>query len=78
MSSDGKKFISGGIDHNIMVWSLDSSDIKERITKNQEVSAFGKVAFAAIRLHFPDFSTRDVHGNYVDRFVKIFQKSFSI
>lgn len=68
VSGDGRKFISGGIDHNIMVWSLDSADLKEKIAKSVDVVAFGKTAFAAIRLHFPDFSTRDVHGNYVDRF----------
>lgn len=69
IAADGKKFISGGIDHNIMVWSLNSDDIKEKIAKCAEVEVYGRGNFTAVRLHFPEFSTRDVHGNYVDRFV---------
>lgn len=69
ISADGEKFISGGIDHNIMVWSLSSEEINEKIDKCNEIEAFGREPFTAIRLHFPEFSTRDVHGNYVDRFV---------
>lgn len=76
ISSDGKKFISGGIDHNVMVWSLNCEEINEKIAKSEELEAFGRgSAFAAIRLHFPEFSTRDVHGNYVDS-VKFFGDSF--
>lgn len=75
ISADGKKFISGGIDHNLMVWSLNSEDINERIDKSHEIEAFGRKAFAALRLHFPEFSTRDIHSNYVDS-VKFFGDTF--
>lgn len=68
ISADGEKFISGGIDHNVMVWSLSSEDINEKIVKSDDIEAFGRSSFSALRLHFPEFSTRDVHGNYVDRF----------
>lgn len=69
IAADGQKFISGGIDHNIMVWSLDSEEINEKIVRSEDVESFGRGPFAARRLHFPEFSTRDVHGNYVDRLV---------
>lgn len=75
ISADGKKFISGGIDHNVMVWSLDSEDINEKVLKSDEIEAFGRGSFVAVRLHFPEFSTRDVHGNYVDS-VKFFGDTF--
>lgn len=60
ISIDGTKMISGGIDHNIMIWEL-----------NQQESDKDK----AKRHHFPYFSTRDVHGNYVDC-VKFFGDGF--
>ncbi|CRL08032.1 CLUMA_CG020993, isoform A [Clunio marinus] len=75
ISADGHKFISGGIDHNIMVWNLNSEDVQEKIAKSNEVDIFGRDLLVAVRLHFPDFSTRDVHGNYVDS-VKWFGDTF--
>lgn len=77
MSADGRTMISGGIDHNIMVWSLETDELKEKIEACSSVDGFGrgKRPFAAIRVHFPEFSTRDVHGNYVDT-VKYFGSTF--
>lgn len=75
ISSDGKKFISGGIDHNVMVWDLDSEEISEKISKSNEIESFGRGSFVPVRLHFPEFATRQIHGNYVDS-VKFFGETF--
>jgi polycomb protein EED len=75
ISLDGQKFLSGGIDHQVKVWSLNCEEIEEKVAKSEEIEAFGRGVFKAIRLHFPEFSTRDVHGNYVDS-VKWFGDTF--
>jgi polycomb protein EED len=78
ISADGKSLISGGIDHNLMEWDLNSEEIQEKIKACNEIDSLasrnGK-SFPFTRIHFPEFSTRDVHGNYVDS-VKYFGSTF--
>lgn len=77
ISADGSSLISGGIDHNVMVWNLNDEDVKCKIDSCNNVEGFARngKTFSAIRVHFPEFSTRDVHGNYVDT-VKYFGPTF--
>lgn len=77
VSADGTRLISGGIDHNVMIWNLTEDDLKDKIEICNGVEGLGRGAanFKAIRVHFPEFSTRDVHGNYVDT-VKYFGDTF--
>jgi len=78
ISPDGKQLISGGIDHNIMVWSLDSEEIQSAVAASEtyhESAIKHKRGFPSLRIHFPEFKTRDVHGNYVDS-VKWFGGTF--
>ncbi|XP_006824118.1 polycomb protein EED-like [Saccoglossus kowalevskii] len=64
---DGKKIISCGMDHSLKIWNLDTGRIQDAVKRSNEYS-HGKteVPFASLSVHYPDFSTRDIHRNYVD------------
>lgn len=73
IAPNGKRLISGGIDHNIMVWNLAAEDIVSAIEASEKAQPQRK--FPTLRLHFPEFTTREIHGNYVDS-VKWFGDTF--
>lgn len=60
----GTRVMSAGMDHSLKLWRLDKEKMQEAIEKSENVSIDS--SFKTISEHFPDFSTRDIHRNYVD------------
>ncbi|XP_068757050.1 polycomb protein eed-like [Montipora capricornis] len=63
----GEKMVSCGMDHSLKIWSLETAAIRKAITDSYcfDPSKTEK-AFHTVKIHFPNFTTRDIHRNYVD------------
>ncbi|RNA37689.1 Polycomb eed-A [Brachionus plicatilis] len=61
----GRYIISCGIDHFLKIWSIQTPKLKNAIDISEEFDNTYK-SFPTVSVNFPDFSTRDVHTNYVD------------
>ncbi|PFX34540.1 Polycomb protein eed-A [Stylophora pistillata] len=63
----GEKMVSCGMDHSLKIWSLQTDAVKKAIAESHlyDQSKTEK-AFHTVKLHYPDFTTRDIHRNYVD------------
>lgn len=63
-NKEGTKIVSCGMDHSLKIWKFDTVTMQEAIKKSRE--ELKEDSFPTEHCHFPDFSTRDIHRNYVD------------
>lgn len=62
----GTKIVSCGMDHSLKIWNFDQ-DVIAAIEKSQKFNdVVARKSFPTVRKHFPTFSTRDIHMNYID------------
>lgn len=64
---NGENIMSCGMDHSLKLWKFNTNSIKEAISRSYTHDTLkSKKPFDTELVHFPDFSTRDIHRNYVD------------
>ncbi|EUB58911.1 Polycomb protein EED [Echinococcus granulosus] len=65
ISLTGDFLLTASMDHTIKIWRLDIPEMRNAVRASFEYTDKRK-PFHTLLQHFPDFSTRDAHGNYVD------------
>ena len=64
---EGRRVISCGMDHSLKLWRLDTAAIEKAIGDSYTFApSTSSRPFATVQENFPNFSTRDIHRNYVD------------
>lgn len=63
----GDRIVSGSMDHSVKVWRLNKPDVLAAIARSDEFqSAESTTQFETLLVFAPDYSTRQLHCNYVD------------
>ena len=63
----GSYIMSCGMDHSLKMWRFDTPALKNACEVSYSHNIMkSKKPFPTELCHFPDFSTRDIHRNYVD------------
>lgn len=63
----GQKIMSCGMDHSLKLWKLDTDQFHKAIRESHVYCpSKSQRPFPTVRQHYPDFTTRDIHRNYVD------------
>lgn len=64
---EGTCIVSCGMDHSLKIWKLTSDIMLKTINHSYTFNPSRAVQpFPTLQQNFPDFSTRDIHRNYVD------------
>lgn len=63
----GSRIVSGGMDHALKIWTLDTQEMNEAIAESKTYDHnHADRPFPTVRCQIPAFTTREIHRNYVD------------
>jgi len=61
----GKYVLSCSMDHSVKMWAIDTPEVVAKIAESYAYKVNSK-PFPVLNVHYPVFSTRSIHRNYVD------------